>query len=564
MKFLTTQFAYLLRESSARRNLKLLGKLILLMMAMIAVWAVLFHIIMARVEGQEHTWFTGVYWTLTVMTTLGFGDITFHTDTGRLFSSMVLISGVVFMLMVMPFTFIRFFYAPWIDAQVRLRVPRKAREEIKDHVILAQYDVIARNFITELKSLGVPYVLLESDPKRATDLHTDGLSVVTGDFDSRETLKAMRASQSRMLVANLDDASNSNLILTFRELAKTVPVVALVEERDSIDVLELSGADHVIPLKHRLGQQLASRVPAGRASTIVVGRFHQLLLAELAVHDTPLSGQRIRDTRIREQTGLNIVALQEAGRFSPAQPDMVLSPKTVVALLGTQEQLDSFDARLELHSRQGESTVVLGGGKVGRAVCRELRGRGVRVQLVEKDETLAPRLRNIADGVHFGDAADRDVLMASGLSEAPAVVLTTNDDAINIYLSIYCRRLNPKLRIVSRITHARNVDSIYRAGADFVLSSSTLAVQSLTAALLERELVILGVGATVIEIAVPEGLTGRSLAESRIGERTGLNVIAVQSSMSEVTAARPDLVLQEGSRLIMIGTADQLGKFRDL
>ena len=89
----------------------------------------------------------------------------------------------------------------------------------------------------------------------------------------------MHASRARMLVANLDDASNSNLTMAFRDLAESVPVVALVEERDAIDVLELSGADYVIPLKHQLGQQLAGRVPAGRAATIVVGRFHQLLLA---------------------------------------------------------------------------------------------------------------------------------------------------------------------------------------------------------------------------------------------------------------------------------------------
>ena len=50
-----------------------------------------------------------------------------------------------------------------------------------------------------------------------------------------------------------------------------------------------------------------------------------------------------------------------------------------------------------------------------------------------------------------------------------SVLLTTNDDAMNIYLAIYCRRLNPGLRIVSRITHERNVEAIHRAGADFVL-----------------------------------------------------------------------------------------------
>ena len=55
-----------------------------------------FHFIMAR-EGQSHSWVTGFYWVLTVMTTLGFGDITLHSDLGRIFSSVVLLSGVMFL-----------------------------------------------------------------------------------------------------------------------------------------------------------------------------------------------------------------------------------------------------------------------------------------------------------------------------------------------------------------------------------------------------------------------------------------------------------------------------------
>jgi spermidine/putrescine transport system permease protein len=54
-------------------------------------------------EGQDHSWLTGVYWTLTVMSTLGFGDITFTSDLGRLFSIVVLLSGIFMLLIVLPF-----------------------------------------------------------------------------------------------------------------------------------------------------------------------------------------------------------------------------------------------------------------------------------------------------------------------------------------------------------------------------------------------------------------------------------------------------------------------------
>ena len=55
------------------------------------------HTLMDR-EGRADSWPTSVYWTLTTMTTLGFGDITFESDAGRIFSIVVLLSGSVFLL----------------------------------------------------------------------------------------------------------------------------------------------------------------------------------------------------------------------------------------------------------------------------------------------------------------------------------------------------------------------------------------------------------------------------------------------------------------------------------
>ena len=58
------------------------------------------------------------------MTTLGFGDITFESDAGRLFSVVVLLSGSAFLLVMLPFVFIQFVFIPWMDERDRRRAPR--------------------------------------------------------------------------------------------------------------------------------------------------------------------------------------------------------------------------------------------------------------------------------------------------------------------------------------------------------------------------------------------------------------------------------------------------------
>jgi hypothetical protein len=62
---------------------------------------------------------------------------------------------------------------------------------------------------------------------------------------------------------------------------------------------------------------------------------------------------------------------------------------------------------------------------------------------------------------------------------------------MNIYPAVYCRRLNASLRIVSRVTHERNVEAIHRAGADFALSYTTLGAEAVMSLLRGGESVVL-------------------------------------------------------------------------
>src|SRR5690606_371592 len=116
MKLLIPQLYYYLRRRPARVNILNLLRFLALLALLITVYSVAFHMIM-QYEGRTYSWVTGLYWTLTVMSTLGFGDITFYSDLGRIFSTMVLLSGIIFLLVLLPFTFIEFFYEPWLQAQ---------------------------------------------------------------------------------------------------------------------------------------------------------------------------------------------------------------------------------------------------------------------------------------------------------------------------------------------------------------------------------------------------------------------------------------------------------------
>ena len=557
MKFVGSQLALYLTDKEFRRNAKSLVRYLAFLLIVIIVYAILFQVIMRNVEGQEHSVVTGFYWTLTVMSTLGFGDITFESDIGRIFSMLVLLSGIVLLLIVLPFAFIRYFYAPYLESRLRMRAPREVPEGTKGHVILCAYDSIAPGLIQRMQAEGLPYYILEPDQELASERHLNGLPVVCGELESENTYTRLRAGKARMVLVNRKDELNTSIILAVRHVAPEVPVVAVAGEDDSVDVLELSGATHVLPLRRWLGEQLANRVSALHAKSIPIGQYEDLLITELPVHRTQLNGKTIRETAMRQVAGASIIGVFERGRLVPAHPDLKLNMSSVLVVIGTERQLKAVDALFDTHEESTEPVVVVGAGKVGAAVAKSLEARDIPVHLVERSSKLGKRLKKDGWKMFIGDASDFDLLRKAGILKAPAVVLTTNDDTMNIHLTSYCRQLNPDLRIVSRITQERNIEVIHRAGADFVLSYSSLGAEAVFSILKGQTLSVLGERVNMYTVPIPEVLHGKTLAESEIGARTGLIVIATQQNGEVSTRITASTELLPEMELLILGNAEQ-------
>lgn len=564
MKFLVSQVSYFLSQTQSRQNISALLKYLVFLGSVIVLYSVLFHLLMVVAEGRYYSWLTGFYWTLTVMTTLGFGDITFESDIGRAFSILVLLSGVVLLLIMLPFAFIRYFYAPWLEAQIHVQCPREVPPDVTGHVLICNYDTIAPSLIKRLNQNDIPYYVIEEDAAEGARLNQAGISAVTGKIDGRSTYERLRAKHALLVFANLEDTTNTNITLTVREAAPNVPIAAIVSDPDSIDILELSGANHVLPLKQRLGEYLANRISVGEKRAHVIGSFGNWVVVEFTVHNTSLKGKKIRETEIRERTGMNMIGIWQRGRLVPAEPDHILGDFDVPLAVGTEDQVRELERFLEHDEPLSDSVLILGGGKVGRAAAVALKKKGLTVFMVEQEPGRCDMIRDSLDRLTVGDAADRETLMRGGLMESSLVLLTTNDDAVNIYLSIYCRKLNPAVRIISRITYDRNIEAIHRAGADFVLSYAPLGAESVMALVQGRQPIIMGEGVEFFVATVPPSLAGKTLLESGIGSKTGLIVLAIEVGSETIENPSPDTKLPAYARLDLLGTAEQMQAFREL
>jgi len=552
MKTMATQLALLLSTGQRRSNTRLLFRFILMLLALIVIYSVLFHLLMGW-EGRDYSWITGLYWTLTTMSTLGFGDITFASDAGRLFSVVVLVSGIIFLLIILPFTFIQFFYAPWLEEHNKARVPRAVAENLAGHVILTHFDDLVVNLIEKLTQYGIAHVIVTPEFQGALALHDLGYQVVVGELDNPRTYGRLRIEQAALVLVMNDDMVATNVIATIRETNERVTVVANADLDDSLDILQLAGSTHVFQFTRMLGRSLARRVLGVSMQANVIGRFDRLLIAEAPAMRTWLQGKTLAESRLRQTTGVNVVGIWEQGQFLLPSPRTPIGEATVLVLAGTESQLDGFDRSI-MAAREGPSgpVLVLGWGRVGQAVVEVLKARQIDFRVVEKRAGIAAQDSRYIQG----SAADLEVLEKAGIRQTPSIIITTHDDNLNIYLTIYCRRLRPDAQIISRASLVRNINTLHRAGANLVMSFSSLVTATIMNLLQPQQMLMLSEGLNAFRVGLNPKLENKALRDLQVRESTGCSIVAIQRNDEVMVNPDPDIVLAPGDELVLIGTAD--------
>jgi Trk K+ transport system NAD-binding subunit len=269
---------------------------------------------------------------------------------------------------------------------------------------------------------------------------------------------------------------------------------------------------------------------------------------------------RLAEARIREETGLAVVGVWERGSFAIADRDTVLSDGTVMVVVGTREHLESQE-KLTGEKAEEDLVLIIGHGRIGCSAASALDSRPVPYILVD-------RAANPDCTEHIavlGDATSRTILKGAAIDQAKGLIVTTNDDGANIFFTLACRSLNPHIRIVARANREENVDQLYAAGADFVVSNASVGANILMNILENKESIFLSEGMQVFRYAVPASMDGKTIATARIRSLTGSTIIALErSDQAEPTILPPpDAVLSQDMTLILIGSPEQEARCRE-
>lgn len=218
--------------------------------------------------------------------------------------------------------------------------------------------------------------------------------------------------------------------------------------------------------------------------------------------------------------------------------------------------------------------IVCGYGRVGTQVAAELAREGVPVVVIDTDPTAIERASAAGLSGLVGDAAEDATLREAGVERARGLVVTTNSDANNVYVTLAARSLRPSLFIVARVDRDEAAPRLRKAGADRVISPYHLGGRRM-AALVMRPAVVDFVD-TVLrskegplrmeEIQVRKGapLDGLALADMRRRLDIEVSILAIIKPDGSALANPPAATtISGGDVLIVLGHPDELRALED-
>lgn len=124
--------------------------------------------------------------------------------------------------------------------------------------------------------------------------------------------------------------------------------------------------------------------------------------------------------------------------------------------------------------------IVIGGGKVGYFLARDLRDRGEEVTLVEKDAARADFLEGqLGTCVMRGDGDEMAFLRSTGIERADAVLAVTGDDEDNLVALQLAKHHFHVPVTIARVNNPANVEIFKKLGVDEAVSATEILLSAL-------------------------------------------------------------------------------------
>ncbi len=206
---------------------------------------------------------------------------------------------------------------------------------------------------------------------------------------------------------------------------------------------------------------------------------------------------------------------------------------------------------------------VFGLGRYGIAVARELVAHGSEVIAVDINEVIVNDMSSDIPICKCADVIDPEAVKQLGIANVDVVVISmaSNLEA-SVMAIMLCKELGVK-KIIAKCANEIHRKILSRVGADIVVLPETDSGIRLAKNLLSSgfvDIIELSKNVSMVELDVKSDWVNRSIVELDLRKKYDLNIIAIREDKEVCTSIKPDMVLKEGMKLIVVVNTSRLSK----
>ena len=152
---------------------------------------------------------------------------------------------------------------PWLPSWAVERAGSRIgeRESLHGHLVIVGFGLNGRNLAKAAKAVGIPYVIVEMNPKTVKEEKRKGEPIIFGDASHEAVLKEAGIHNARTIVIAINDpGALRSTVLLARKLNPGVHIIARTRYIQEVDPLYALGADHVIPEEFETSIEIFTRV----------------------------------------------------------------------------------------------------------------------------------------------------------------------------------------------------------------------------------------------------------------------------------------------------------------
>lgn len=300
---------------------------------------------------EDWNFLDSLYMTVITVATIGFSEVHPLSDSGRIFTIVLIILGVG--LVTVLFTSIaQKVFQRQLMWTLRGKRMNDVIKSISSHVIICGYGRLAQFAADDLNESGLPFVIIERDPDKGSLARRKGYLVVEGDASEEQILRDAGISRARQIASLLPrDSDNLYVILAAREISADIFILCRSEDEAGEKRLLKVGANKVLSPYRVGGQKIAESVKRPHVTDfldLAVSRNGESLqIEEIKIPvESPISGHTLGELDLRQKANVILAAIiDNTGDtiFNPSADTLVKQGSTLIAF-GLKSELIKLEA----------------------------------------------------------------------------------------------------------------------------------------------------------------------------------------------------------------------------